>query len=221
MIEIERSGAVWIITMANGENRFNRDQVDTLHGHLDDIERVNGPVTLVTTGAGKFFSNGLDLDWMGQAGDDAGPMVSDVQRLLGRLLLFPAITVAAVNGHAFAAGAMFASAHDYVVMRQDRGYWCLPEVELGLPLTAGMHAVMAAKLPHATLQDALLSGRRYDAPQAASAGIVDHVVPEDAVLPEAVALAADLAEKSRSVIAEHKRLMYADAAAACGVPSVA
>ena len=129
--------------------------------------------------------------------------------------------MAAVNGHAFAAGAMFASAHDYVVMRQDRGYWCLPEVDLGLPLTAGMHAVMAAKLPHATLQDALLSGRRYDAPQAASAGIVHHVVPEDAVLPEAVALAADLADKSRSVVAEHKRLMYADAAAACGVPSVA
>jgi Delta3-Delta2-enoyl-CoA isomerase len=221
MIEIERTGSVWIVRMHDGENRFNRESVDSLHGHLDEIEGQPGPLAVVTTGQGKFYSNGLDLDWMAQAGDDAGPMVGDVQRLFGRLLRLSALTVAAVNGHAFAAGAMFASAHDYIVMREDRGYWCLPEVELGLPLTAGMHAVMAAKLPHATLQDALLSGRRYDAPQAASAGIVDHVVPEDAVLPEAVALAADLAEKSRSVIAEHKRLMYADAAAACGVPSVA
>jgi enoyl-CoA hydratase/carnithine racemase len=171
----------------------------------------------VTTGAGKFFSNGLDLDWMGQAGDDAGPMVSDVQRLLGRLLRFPAITVAAVNGHAFAAGAMFASAHDYLVMRQDRGYWCLPEVDLGLPLTAAMYAVLAAKLPHATLHDAVLTGRRYDAPAALATGIVHHVVPEDAVLETAVALAASLADKSRSVIAEHKRLMYAHGAEICGV----
>jgi hypothetical protein len=39
MIEIEQAGSVWIIRMANGENRFNRDSVDALHGHLDDIER--------------------------------------------------------------------------------------------------------------------------------------------------------------------------------------
>ncbi len=58
-----------------------------------------------------------------------------------------AITVAAVNGHAFAAGAMLATAHDHVVMREDRGYWCLPEVDLGLPLTAAMYAVVAAHLP--------------------------------------------------------------------------
>ena len=163
MIEIEQAGAVWIIRMANGENRFNRESVDALHRHLDDIEQATGPLALVTTGAGKFFSNGLDLDWMAEAGDDAGPMVADVQRLLGRLLRLPAVTVAAVNGHAFAAGAMFASAHDYLVMREDRGYWCLPEVDLGLPLTPAMYAVMAAKLPHATLHDAILSGRRYDA----------------------------------------------------------
>ncbi len=172
---------------------------------------------MVTTGEGKFFSNGLDLDWMGQAGDDAGPMLADVQRLLGRLLRFPAVTVAAVNGHAFAAGAMFASAHDYVVMRDDRGYWCLPEVDLGLPLPEAMFAVLAAKLPHAVLHDAILTGRRYDAAAALAAGIVHHAVPETAVLSHALDLAAALAGKNRSVIAEHKRLMYADAARLCGV----
>jgi len=68
MIEIERTGAVWIIRMDNGENRFNRDSVDRLHGHLDEIERQPGPLAVVTTGQGKFYSNGLDLDWMAQAG---------------------------------------------------------------------------------------------------------------------------------------------------------
>ncbi len=173
---------------------------------------------MVTTGDGKFYSNGLDLDWMAQAGESAGPMVNDVHRLLGRLLLFPALTVAAVNGHAFAAGAMFASAHDVVVMREDRGYWCLPEVDLGLPLTEAMYAVLAAKVPHATLQDAILTGRRYGAADAVTGGIAHHAVAEGAVVDTAVALATAGAGKNRTVVAEHKRLMYADAAATCAVP---
>jgi enoyl-CoA hydratase/carnithine racemase len=218
MIEIERTGAVWIIRMDNGENRFNRDSVDRLHGHLDEIERQPGPLAVVTTGQGKFYSNGLDLDWMAQAGDDAGPMVGDVQRLFGRLLRLPALTVAAVNGHAFAAGAMFASAHDYIVMREDRGYWCLPEVDLGLPLTTAMYAVLAAKLPHATLHDALLTGRRYNAADALTAGVVHRAVPDEEVVDRAVEWAGTLADKNRAVLAEHKRLMYGAAAAVCGVP---
>jgi enoyl-CoA hydratase/carnithine racemase len=217
MIEVENAGAVRVIRMSNGENRFNRRSVDALHRHLDDLERQPGPLAVVTTGEGKFYSNGLDLDWMAQAGDDAGPMVAAVQRLLGRLLRFPAVTVAAVNGHAFAAGAMFASAHDFVVMRNDRGFWCLPEVDLGLPLTGAMYGVLAAKLPHATLHDAIVTGRRYSAVDALAAGIAHHALPEDLVLQRAVELAATLADKNRAVVAEHKRLMYAPAAHLCGV----
>ncbi|HXQ63061.1 MAG TPA: enoyl-CoA hydratase/isomerase family protein [Acidimicrobiales bacterium] len=218
MIEIERTESVWIIRMRSGENRFNRDSVDGLHRHLDEIERHSGPLALVTTGEGKFYSNGLDLDWMAQSGETAGPLLDDVHRLLGRLLLFPALTVAAVNGHAFAAGAMLASAHDVVVMREDRGYWCLPEVDLGLPLTEAMFAVLAAKVPHPTLHDAVLTGRRYGAAEAVTAGIVHHAVPVDAVLDRAVELATSWAGKNRTVVAAHKRLMYADAAGVCGMP---
>jgi enoyl-CoA hydratase/carnithine racemase len=152
---------------------------------------------------------------MADAGDDAGPMVGDVQRLFGRLLRMPVLTVAAVNGHAFAAGAMFASSHDFVIMREDRGYWCLPEVDLGLPLTSAMYAVMAAKLPHATVHEAVLTGRRYAAAEARAAGIVHHVEPEEAVVPKALELAATLAEKNRAVVAQHKKLMYRAAADAC------
>src|ERR1017187_9640538 len=117
--------------MHSGENRFNRQMVTELNKALDTVEAVNGPAALVTTGEGKFYSNGVDLDWLATRGENAAAFLDDVHRLLGRILGFPAITVAALNGHAFAAGAMFASAHDFIVMRQDRGYWCLPEVDLG------------------------------------------------------------------------------------------
>ena len=83
------------------------------------------------------------------AGDEANGFVDEVHRIFGRILAFPGITVAAINGHAFAAGAMFATAHDFRVMRDDRGYWCLPEVDLGLPLTPAMTAVITGEAARA------------------------------------------------------------------------
>ncbi|MCU1452866.1 MAG: enoyl-CoA hydratase/carnithine racemase [Acidimicrobiales bacterium] len=220
-IDLERRGDVWVLHMDNGENRFNRRSIDALHAALDEVEAADGPCALVTTGEGKFFSNGLDLDWLLAGGDGSEGFLDDVHRLFGRVLGFGAYTVAAVNGHAFAGGAMLASAHDRIVMREDRGYWCLPEVDLGLPLTPAMYATVAAHIPEATLRDAALTGRRYSGPDALAAGIAHELASEGDLLDRAVEVAAAMAGKSRAVLAEHKRLMYADAMATCGVPPAA
>ena len=218
MIELEQHGDVWVLAMRNGENRFNRDSVDALHGALDRVEAVEGPVALVTTGEGKFYSNGLDLDWLMSSSSDSAGFIDDVHRLLGRVLGFAGVTVAAVNGHAYAAGAMLTCAHDYIVMREDRGYWCLPEVDLGLPLSPAMFGVVAARLAGPALRDSLLTGRRYAAPEAATAGIVDEVAPEDRVLACSVEIASELASKNRDVIRAHKQLMRGAALRLCGIP---
>jgi enoyl-CoA hydratase/carnithine racemase len=97
------------------------------------------------------------------------------------------------------------------VMREDRGYWCLPEADLALPLTPAMVAVVTAKLPRETAHEAIMTGQRYDATEAQMAGIVTFTSPEDEVLADAVDLAGDLAEKNRSVIKRHKELLYASA----------
>lgn len=208
MIGLERDGDVLVLRMDDGENRFNRNSVDALNAALDQAESAAPPVALVTTGEGKFFSNGLDLDWMQEPGAADDGFLDDVHRLLVRMLTFPAITVAAVNGHAFAAGAMFATAHDFLVMREDRGYWCLPEVDLGLPLTPVMHAVIAAKLPRTTTHEAMLTGQRYTADEAQEAGIVHLTAPVEDVVPTAVKLAQTLVSKHRGVVVAHKELLY-------------
>jgi enoyl-CoA hydratase/carnithine racemase len=220
VIELEHHDDVWLVQMHSGENRFNRQMVTELNKALDTVEAVNGPAALVTTGEGKFYSNGVDLDWLATRGENAAAFLDDVHRLLGRILGFPAITVAALNGHAFAAGAMFASAHDFIVMRQDRGYWCLPEVDLGLSLTPAMHAMVATNLPRVTLHEAFVTGRRYSAPEAVKAGIAHEAAAEGDVVARAIQLASELASKDRRVVAEHKRLTHENALRLCdGSPS--
>ena len=211
MIELDRDGSVFVLRMQGGENRFSLDWLDEVNAALDRVQATTGPVALVTTGEGKFYSNGMDLDWLATVPEQAGDYLIAIYRVLGRVLSFPAITVAAVNGHAFGGGAQLAVAHDFAVMRADRGYWCMPEADLGLPLTPEYISLLRAKLPGRALHEALVTGRRYGGPDALAAGIVHQVASEDQMLAQAVKLAADLAGKDRRTLAEHKRLLYGEA----------
>jgi Delta3-Delta2-enoyl-CoA isomerase len=216
VIDLDREGAVWILHMNGGENLFNRRWLDAFSGLLDRVEAVAGPAALVTKGEQKFYTNGMDLDWLATIPAEAGGFLAEVNRLFARLLGFPMATVAAINGHAFGARAVLAVAHDVIVMREDRGYWCLPEADLGFPITAAMLAIIAAKVPRRSAQEAVLTDRGYGGPEAAAAGIVHQMASEDQVLAQAVQLAAELAPKDRRIIAEHKRMLYGEAIEAVG-----
>jgi enoyl-CoA hydratase/carnithine racemase len=214
VIDLKKQGDVFILHMQSGENRFNRDFLTALSRALDEVQASTGPAALVTLGEGKFFSNGLDLDWLGaQPGDAIGPFLADFEGIFARLLAFPMITVAALNGHTFAGGAMFSLAHDFRVMRRDRGFWCLPEIDLGMPLRPGMNALISARLPRRTFHEAIVTGRRYPAEAALEAGIVQATADEGDVLSAAVALAVPHASKSRQAMSALKREMYAGALA--------
>jgi enoyl-CoA hydratase/carnithine racemase len=216
MVELTRSGNVYVLTMNAGENRFNASSVAALNRALDEVEGAKGPSALVTTGSGKFYSNGLDLDWIGTECADRPGFIRDVERLFARLLTFPRPAVAAVNGHAFAAGAMLFLAQDFSIMRADRGYFCLPEVDINFPFTPGMTALIAARLPQPVLHEACTIGKRYGGGDAARLGIVSEAVPEIDVLPRAIARAAELATKDAATFSAIKRGLYAAAIAALG-----
>ena len=211
MIESERAGDVTILRMTAGENRFNPGNLDAIEAALAEAEASQGDAAVVLTGEGKFFSNGLDLDWMGGApGGEPQKVVERVHGLLARTLVSPVAIVAALNGHAFAGGAMLALACDGRVMREDRGYFCLPEVDINIPFTPGMSALIRCKLSTGPAREAMLTGRRYGGPDALAAGIVDAVAAQDEVVDCAVERAQALAGKNRDVVAAIKREMYAD-----------
>ncbi len=103
---VTRDGDVFVIALTDNENRFNRTSVDAIHACLDEIDAADGPKAMVVTGEGKFFSNGLDLDWLATKEEDMFGFIADVTRMWARILEAPYPTVAAINGHAFAGGAI-------------------------------------------------------------------------------------------------------------------
>lgn len=208
MIDLQRDGDVFVLRFDDNENRFSPGFLDAINDALDTVDKTEGPKALVTTGTGKFYSNGLDLDWLGANQDRFEDYLKRVNAMYARFLSLPLPTVAAINGHAFAGGGMLTLAHDSSVMRTDRGYFCLPEVDLGMSFTPGMSALIQARLSHATAHEAMLSGRRYTAEQAQEAGIVQRTAAEADVLPAAVELATTLAPKNGKVVGKIRRDMY-------------
>ncbi|CPZ15568.1 Putative enoyl-coa hydratase/isomerase family [Mycobacteroides abscessus] len=103
---LELQDTIAVLNLGADENRFSPDWLETVDGLLDDV--LPQAQALVTVGTGKFYSNGLDLDWLMSHGDRTDWYVGRVHALLRRVLTFGLPTVAAINGHAFGAGAMLA-----------------------------------------------------------------------------------------------------------------
>jgi enoyl-CoA hydratase/carnithine racemase len=210
MSSLNRHGEVFVLDLGDDENRFNADSLTALEAHLKEVEAAAAPRALVTTATGKFWSNGLDLEWLATQGDAVGPFIMRLHELLASVLEIGVPCVAALQGHTFAGGAMLALAHDERVMRADRGFFCLPEVDINIPFTPGMSALISSRLPTRTAHEAMTTGRRYGGEDAALAGIVEQAVGEDEVLPRALERAAALAGKDPATLKTIKQRIYGD-----------
>jgi enoyl-CoA hydratase/carnithine racemase len=221
---LDRDGDVFVLFLGereqtDTENRMHPDWMDQVHALLDEVEGSDGKAALVTTSTGKFFSNGLDTEWLFAHFDQHRTYLDRVHTVFARLLAFPMATVAAVNGHAFGAGAMIATSHDFRVMRADRGYYCLPEVNLGMQFTVGMNELVVGRLGTQVAVEAMTTGRRYPAADARERGIVDEVADADALLGAAVAQAAALTGTRGPNLAAIKRRLHGPILAALAEPT--
>ena len=199
---------VHVLHLGDDDNRFTLDWLTFVENALDQV--VEAPAPLVTVAEGKFYSNGLDLEWVGANPDQFLAYAARVEALLARILTLPVPTVAAVNGHAFGAGAMVAMAHDWRIMRTDRGYFCFPEVDINIPFTPGMAALIQAKVSARTAVDSMTTGQRYTGPDALAIGLVDATAGEDDLLDHALAKVADLQTKAGDTLGAIKATMFAE-----------
>jgi enoyl-CoA hydratase/carnithine racemase len=209
MPSLTRTADVFVLDLGDTENRFHPDWLVQVNAALDEVVVAEGPRALVTAATGKFWSNGLDLEWLSGNTEKFAEYSAAVHELLARVLELPVPTVAALQGHTFAAGAMLALAHDFRVMRADRGFFCLPEVDIHIPFTPGMSALIRARLQPQVAHEAMTTGRRFGGADAVARAIVDEAADEGQVLTLAVERAQALAGKAAPVLGSIKTELYA------------
>lgn len=185
-------------------------QLERLFRDLEDDDSVKA---LVLTGNGRGFCSG------GSVEDIIGPLLESE---LDQTLVFTRMTgavvrnmirldkpiVAAINGIAAGAGSVLALASDLRVMA-DSAKFAFLFTKVGL---TGADMGAAWLLPRVVgtgrAMEMLLLGDKVDAQEALRTGLANRVVPADAVLAEALALARRLAEGPALALAMTKKMLY-------------
>ncbi|KAH7840312.1 hypothetical protein Vadar_015492 [Vaccinium darrowii] len=183
MCTLEKRGSIFILTLTgtNDEHRLNPPLLDSIKSALARVrsESSSSSTALITTAHGKFFSNGYDLAWAKAADTNNRLMLmsSKLRSVVTDLISLPMPTIAAVTGHASAAGCILALSHDYVLMRKDRGFLYMSELDIGLPIIpAWFLEVIQSKIGSpAARRDVMLRAKKVTAEKAAEMGVVEAV----------------------------------------------
>ncbi|CAA7028093.1 unnamed protein product [Microthlaspi erraticum] len=230
MCTLEKRGDLFFLTLTgDDEHKLHPDTIASILSLLEQAksQSTRGSV-LITTGHGKFFSNGFDLAWAQSSGSESGAinrmhqMVESFKPVVAALFDLPMPTIAALNGHAAASGLMFALSHDYVYMRKDRGVLYMSEVDLGLPIPDYFAVMFVAKIGTSIARrELLLSGKKIKGEEAVALGIVDSAAHDSAegVVEATVSLGESLAAKKwkGEVYASIRKSLYPEV---CGMLSL-
>ncbi|MCC6850621.1 MAG: enoyl-CoA hydratase/isomerase family protein [Deltaproteobacteria bacterium] len=194
-------------------NAFDLEVAAAIERALDEA-LAEEPGAIILTGTGRCFSAGLNLKVVPRYdAAEQRAMLDRANRVLARLYACPVPTVAAVNGHAIAAGLVLALACDHRVGPDRGAHFGLTEVRVGIPFPAAAMAVVRAELTPAAARTLALLGRRIDAGAAEALGLIDETRAPGDVLSRALAVAADLATLPRGAYARIKQQLRGPALA--------
>lgn len=207
---------VAIITMTNGENRQNLVFAKTLKAMLDEIIADKSiSALIITSNDEKNFSQGIDVMWITDhmQKNEHQPVIdfiNEMDNVFKKLLLYPVPVIAAINGHAFGNGSIMSCACDFRFMRSDRGFFCFPEVNIGIPFRWGMNAFVKKAIPLHILSQMQFTGNRYTAPELEKHNIIVKACANQEDLMASAIVFAKTLQKKRGILGEMKKRLYSD-----------
>ena len=206
--------SVAVIRMINNTNKQNLEFAVQMHQILDDIlEDMSICSIIITSSDEKNFSQGVDVDWLtqkfnGQDFDSIKSFLYGMNNIFKRILLMPMPVIAAINGHAFGNGAVLACACDFRFMRNDKGFFCFPEVDLGIAFLPGMIDFIRKAIPEYKFNEMKLSGRRVTAVELEKHHIIEKASQNQEELMQDALNFAKGFKKNRPIFGELKKRMY-------------
>lgn len=231
MATLEKRGNIFILTLTGeDQHRLNPNLIASIVSALSQakLQSARGSV-LITQSQGKFFSNGFDIDWAQSAGSKEVAqirllhMADLLKPVVAALLDLPMPTIAALTGHAAAAGLILALSHDYVIMRRDRGVLYMSEVDIGLTLPDYFNALFRGKIGAASSRrDMLLRGVKMRGDEAEKRRVVEAAYDSEGEVREAsMHMADDLAKRKweGEVYAEIRKGLYPELCGILGLPT--
>ncbi|MFT3914532.1 MAG: enoyl-CoA hydratase [Anaeromyxobacteraceae bacterium] len=207
----EDAGGVATLTLDRGD-RFNPLSLAMLTGleaRLDEVAADRSVKAVVLAAAGRGFCAGHDLkELRAHAGDEAWQrrFFGDASRVMVKLTQLPQPVVARVHGIATAAGAQLVSMCDLAVASEEARF-ALPGVNVGLFCSTPAVGV-ARNVGRKRAMELLLTGEPVDARTALAWGLVNRVVPLDALDAEVKRFTDLVVARSARVISAGKRAFY-------------
>ena len=211
-LELKLEDGIAIITMDEDDNRLNLGMCTSLTDMLDKIEKETEAVTLVVaSGHDRIWCNGFDTDWISacKAENNLEPVKQFLYRnleLRKRLLTYPLITIAAINGHVFGGGAVFSMCFDFRIMRLDRGFFCIPAIDRDFPMLPGTVTLLKSVMPMYMVEDAVLTGRRFTGAECVANHVVVNAYNNDELMEKVMSFAKGL-KKGRGIVKEMKKVI--------------
>ncbi|XP_022993099.1 enoyl-CoA delta isomerase 1, peroxisomal [Cucurbita maxima] len=202
MCSLQRRGNIFLLTLTgSGEHRLNLNLLDAIQSSVRQVRSEaesavvagkSASFALITTAEGKFFSNGYDIDWAKTSMDKMILMDDKLKSVVSDLITLPMPTIAAVTGHASAAGFLLAMSHDYILMRRDRGFLYMSELDIRRVIPSWFTVLVKSKIGAASVRrDVVLKAPKLTADEALEMGIIESAHDGAA---ETVAAAVKLAE---------------------------
>jgi Delta3-Delta2-enoyl-CoA isomerase len=208
-MKLTKEGTVYVLTLINGANAntLTEDVVGEYHDILDELEAsAENSALILTSSDPKFWCNGINLEWLIKQPHDYFPkFIELLDELFLRFSLLPMPTVGCLTGHVYAGGAILATTLDFRLMREDRGFFCFPEVDIKILFSPVMYDILRLLPDHYALNELVLTGRRIGGKEALTMKIVSAVYPEETLYDKAMELAMSLAKKDRMTYTHIKR----------------
>jgi enoyl-CoA hydratase/carnithine racemase len=179
-----------IATFEHGKT--NSITMETLRKLKSVVKRANEDDAvkgIILTGAGRSFSSGFDLPMFLGFKDlsEIVEFITEEDEILTELFMCHKPVVSAINGHAVAAGLIFAMASDYrIVKNHPKISIGMSEIRLGLPLSFAQAEIMQFGYDsNRKFRDLMYFGKMLDINGAKDFGLVDEIVEEADLIPRA------------------------------------